>query len=72
MEDAVGLVHPPVHREAHDDPLGTGLEDLDVEELVDAVAAVGQRGRAVGTRPSPVARAELRSGMAGGVVTAGC
>ena len=44
VEDPVGLVHLPVHREAHDDPLGPRLEDLDVEKLVDARAAVGQPG----------------------------
>ena len=38
VEDPVGLVHLPVHREAQDDPFGAGLEDLDVEQVVDARA----------------------------------
>ena len=36
VEDPVGLVHPPVDREAHHDTLGAGLEGLDVEQVVDA------------------------------------
>ena len=59
VEDPVGLVDPPVHREAHDDPIGRGLEDLDVEQVVDAWRAVGN-GRATAGRSE------------GGVVTAGC
>jgi threonine aldolase len=42
VENAVGLVHLPIDRQAHDDALGAGLDDLDVEELVDAGTAVGQ------------------------------
>ena len=64
VEDPVGLVHLPVDREAHDDPLGAGLEDLDVEQLVDA-----RRGR-----PAACARRVRRpvAGAEGVVVTAGC
>ena len=59
VEDPVGLVHPPVDREPHDDPFGPGLEDLDVEQLVDALAAVGKQ-------------AASASGREGGVVTGAC
>jgi len=45
VEDPVGLVHPPVHRDAQDHAGRTGLDDLDVEKLVDAPAAIGQRRR---------------------------
>ena len=60
MEDAVGLMDLPVHREAQDDAGGPRLDDLDVEKLVDALAAVGQRERC------------HRREIEGGVVTAGC
>ena len=60
MEDPVGLMDLPVHREAQDDAVGSGLDDLDVEKLVDALAAVGQRGGVTAGRSE------------GGVVTAGC
>ena len=45
VEDAVGLVHLPGDREAQDHPLGSGLEDLDVEQLVDARARPSGRRR---------------------------
>jgi threonine aldolase len=48
VEDAVGLVHLPIDRQAHHDALGAGLEDLDVEKLVDAGTAVGQRRSVTG------------------------
>jgi hypothetical protein len=42
VQDPVGLVDPPVDRETHHYPIGTGLQNLDVEEFVDAFAAVGE------------------------------
>ena len=55
VEDSVGLVDPPVHREAEHDAPGPRFERLDVEQLVDArVTAVGdgvaRRGRRCGGR----------------------
>ena len=49
VEDAVGLVHPPVDGQAQDDALGAGLDGLDVEQTVDARGLVGQRGRGAAT-----------------------
>ncbi len=43
MEDAVGLVHPPVDGQAKDDPLGGGLEHLDTEQAVDTGGRVDPR-----------------------------
>jgi hypothetical protein len=45
MEDPVGLVDPPVHRDAQDDAVRTGLEELDVEQIVDTPAATSERRR---------------------------
>ena len=51
MEDSERLVHPPVDREPHHHPFGPGLEDLDVEEVVDAPLAAGL-GEGPGARRS--------------------
>ena len=42
VEDPVGLVDPPVHRDAQDDAVRAGLEELDVEQVVDALAATSE------------------------------
>jgi hypothetical protein len=48
MEDAVGLVDFPCHREAEDHPLGTGFDDLYVEQLVNVVPPVREEPAVVG------------------------
>ncbi len=45
VEDAVGLVHPPVDRQPEDDAIRGGLEHLDAEQAVDAGGRV-DRGQA--------------------------
>ena len=48
VEDAVGLVHPPVDGDAQDDAVRARLDELDVEQVVDALDDAGRhatRGR---------------------------
>jgi hypothetical protein len=48
MEDAVGLVHLPRHREPEHHPLRTSLQDFDVEELVNIVPPAREEAAVVG------------------------
>jgi len=48
MEDAVGLMDLPGHREAEHHPLGSGFEDLHVEKFVNIVPSAREESVVVG------------------------
>ena len=78
VEDAERLVHLRGHRQAEDDPLGRGLDDLDVEHRADGATrrargrrAVKPSGLAYGSDRAATRAAAYRSAAAGAAVSIG-